>query len=82
MMNRKEYACSKANVDIAYLMKKNKIDVLAGVGSLLLRTLASPTAGGGKLKQLTKNVIIATGSAHRCCRSSQDKERIMPAPWP
>jgi len=54
----------KANVDgIAFLMKKNKIDVLTGVGSFVDRNTIKVTAADGKETSVTTDhVIIATGS--------------------
>jgi dihydrolipoamide dehydrogenase len=54
----------KANVDgIAYLMKKNKIDVHTGVGSFVDKNTIKVTAADGKETTLTTDkVIIATGS--------------------
>ena len=54
----------KANVDgIAYLMKKNKIEVLQGIGSFVDRNTISITGSDGASKNITaEKVIIATGS--------------------
>jgi dihydrolipoamide dehydrogenase len=54
----------KANVDgIAFLMKKNKIDVLKGVGSFVDKNTIKITAKDGKETTITtEKVIIATGS--------------------
>lgn len=54
----------KANVDgIAFLMKKNKIDVHNGVGSFVDKNTISVTAADGKATNITgDNIIIATGS--------------------
>lgn len=54
----------KANVDgIAFLMKKNKIDVLTGVGSFVDKNTVRVTAKDGKETTVTtEKVIIATGS--------------------
>lgn len=54
----------KSNVDgIAYLMKKNKIDVHTGVGSFVDKNTIKVTAKDGKETMLkTEKVIIATGS--------------------
>ena len=71
----------KANVDgIAYLMKKNKIDVLTGVGSFVDKNhiRVEPTAGGEAQTIESKNVIIATGSKPTVLPFiAQDKERII-----
>ncbi len=54
----------KANVDgIAFLMKKNKIDVHTGVGSFVDKNTITVTAADGKEKKITsEKIIIATGS--------------------
>ena len=54
----------KANVDgIAYLMKKNKIDVHTGVGSFVDKNTIKVTAKDGKETFITgEKIIIATGS--------------------
>ena len=54
----------KANVDgIAFLMKKNKIDVHKGVGSFVDRNTVKVVDKDGKETLITtENVIIATGS--------------------
>lgn len=54
----------KSNVDgIAFLMKKNKIDVHTGVGSFVDKNTIRITGKGGKETTITTdNVIIATGS--------------------
>ncbi|GAB3638462.1 dihydrolipoyl dehydrogenase [Hymenobacter arcticus] len=71
----------KANVEgIGYLMKKNKIDVLTGVGAFVDKNHLSITPlGGGEAQQIeTKNVIIATGSKPTVLPFiAQDKQRII-----
>jgi len=54
----------KANVDgISFLMKKNKIDVLKGVGSFVDKNTVKITSSDGKETIITtEKVIIATGS--------------------
>ena len=80
MIDRKN-GVVKANVDgIAYLMKKNKIDVLKGVGSFVDKNHISiaPTEGGEAQQIETKNVIIATGSKPTVLPFiQQDKQRII-----
>jgi dihydrolipoamide dehydrogenase len=63
MIKRKEDVV-KSNVDgIAFLMKKNKIDVLKGTGSFVDKNTISVKASDGKeTKITTEKVIIATGS--------------------
>ncbi|HEY8938490.1 MAG TPA: dihydrolipoyl dehydrogenase [Cyclobacteriaceae bacterium] len=54
----------KANVDgIAFLMKKNKIDVHTGAGSFVDKNTVKVTAKDGKETSITgEKIIIATGS--------------------
>ena len=54
----------KSNVDgIAFLMKKNKIDVHTGTGSFVDKHTVKVTASDGSVKNLTSDkIIIATGS--------------------
>lgn len=54
----------KANVDgVAFLMKKNKIDVFTGTGKVLGEGKLSVTNDDGKTEEIeTKNIVIATGS--------------------
>lgn len=63
MMAHKD-ATVKANVDgVAFLMKKNKIDVLTGTGKVLGEGKLSVTTDDGKTDEVeTKNIVIATGS--------------------
>jgi dihydrolipoamide dehydrogenase len=63
-MIKRKAGVVKANVDgIAFLMKKNKIDVHTGVGSLVDKNTIKVTSADGKETTLTvDNVIIATGS--------------------
>ncbi len=53
-----------ANVNgVAFLMKKNKIDVHTGTGKVLGQGKVEVTGGDGKASVLeTKNIVIATGS--------------------
>ncbi|GAA4348888.1 dihydrolipoyl dehydrogenase [Hymenobacter saemangeumensis] len=71
----------KANTDgIQFLMKKNKIDVLRGVGSFVDKNHISiaPTEGGEAQQIETKYTIIATGSKPTVLPFiAQDKERII-----
>jgi dihydrolipoamide dehydrogenase len=63
MIQRKEDVV-KSNVDgIAFLMKKNKIDVLKGTGSFIDKnTIQIKSSDGKATKITTEKVIIATGS--------------------
>lgn len=70
----------KQNVDgIAYLMKKNKIDVHLGLGSFIDKNTIKVTAQDGKSTELkTNKVIIATGSKPTAIPSVPvDKKRII-----
>jgi dihydrolipoamide dehydrogenase len=63
-MIKRKAGVVKANVDgIAFLMKKNKIDVHTGVGSFVDKNTVLVTAGDGKTTTITgEKIIIATGS--------------------
>ncbi|MBN8576792.1 MAG: dihydrolipoyl dehydrogenase [Cytophagales bacterium] len=63
-MIKRKAGVVKANVDgIAYLMKKNKIEVHTGVGSFVDKNTIKITSKEGKQTQITtEKVIIATGS--------------------
>jgi len=79
MINRKGEVV-KQNVDgIAYLMKKNKIDVYQGVGSFVDANRVKVSAEDGTSKEITgKHIIIATGSKPSSLPFiSLDKERVI-----
>ncbi len=63
MMEHKD-ATVKANVDgVSYLMKKNKITVLQGLGKITAPGSVSVTGDDGKVETVSaKNIVIATGS--------------------
>lgn len=63
-MIKRKAGVVKANVDgIAFLMKKNKIDVHTGVGSFVDKNTIKITPAEGKEKTITgEKIIIATGS--------------------
>jgi len=71
----------QANVEgISYLMKKNKITVVQGVGSFVDAThiRVEPTGGGEAQILESKHVIIATGSKPTVLPFiQQDKQRII-----
>jgi dihydrolipoamide dehydrogenase len=70
----------KGNVDgIAFLMKKNKIDVHTGLGSFVDKNTIKVTGKGGKETTLTtEKVIIATGSKPMALPfAAIDKKRII-----
>ncbi len=63
MIKRKAEVVKSNVVGIAYLMKKNKIEVLTGVGSFVDKNTIKITSKEGKETQITtEKVIIATGS--------------------
>ncbi len=63
MMAHKD-ATVKSNVDgVAFLMKKNKVDVLQGTGTVLGEGKISVADNDGKSSEIeAKNIVIATGS--------------------
>ena len=63
MIKRKQEVVDANTSGIAYLMKKNKIDVYTGLGSFKDKnTIAIKKANGTEQEITSKNVIIATGS--------------------
>src|SRR5688572_7553426 len=79
MINRKSGVIKSNNDGIAYLMKKNKIDVFNGLGSFVSknRIKIAPESGEGQEIE-TEKVIIATGSKPTVLPFLPvDKERII-----
>lgn len=63
MMQHKKTTIDANTSGVAYLMKKNKIDVLAGTGKILGAGKVQVTSDTGDEQVIdTKNIIIATGS--------------------
>ena len=63
MINRKGEVVQQNVEGIAYLMKKNKIDVHTGLGSFKDKNTVVVTHDSGEKKEITAdNIIIATGS--------------------
>jgi len=63
MMKRKLDVVGKLTGGVAYLMKKNKIDVVKGLGKPLDANTVEVTGEDGAKKTLkTKNILLATGS--------------------
>ena len=50
---------------VGFLMKKNKVDVIRGVGSIAAKGQVDVTADGKKTTYNCKNILIATGSRAR-----------------
>jgi dihydrolipoamide dehydrogenase len=64
MMKRKSEVVGKLTGGVAYLMKKNKIEVVKGLGKPTGPNAVEVTGEDGKKKTLTtKNILLATGSA-------------------
>jgi dihydrolipoamide dehydrogenase len=63
MIARKADVVKQTCDGINYLMKKNKVDVLHGVGSFVAKNRIQVTGADGKLSEIeSRYVIIATGS--------------------
>lgn len=79
MMKRKVEVVNANTSGIAFLMKKNKIDVYHGIGSFKDRnTIKIKKADGGEEEISTNNVIIATGSKPSALPFIKiDKKRII-----
>jgi dihydrolipoamide dehydrogenase len=65
VMERKSKIVNKHANGVAMLMKKNKVDVIAGYGKLLGRGRIEVSNAGNKRTIDAKNIIIATGSEAR-----------------
>ena len=62
MMNFKQQGIDGNVKGVEFLMKKNKIDVLRGIGKILGAGKVEVTADGKSQTVETKNIVIATGS--------------------
>jgi len=63
MMKQKDSVVGDTVKGVDYLMKKNKIDRLTGIGSIAAPGSVTVTNDKGELKTInTKNIVIATGS--------------------
>ena len=66
IIKRSRGVADKMNKGVAFLMKKNKIDVIMGNGKLVAANKLEVTAADGKKQTLeAKNIIIATGARAR-----------------
>ncbi len=79
MIGRKQEVVDQTTKGIAFLMKKNKIDELHGVGSFVDANTVKITAADGTEQTITgKNIIIATGSKPMSFPSMPlDKTRVI-----
>ena len=79
MINRKRDVIAQTCNGIKFLMDKNKIDVLTGVGSIVDKTTIKVTDKEGKETVIsTKNMILATGSKPNFFPGMEpDKKRII-----
>lgn len=63
MFERKQNVVDAITKGVSFLMSKNKIDVLSGVGSFLSATRVKVTAADGSHSEVeSKSIVIATGS--------------------
>ena len=66
IIKRSRGVADKMNKGVAFLMKKNKIDVIMGNGKLVAANKLEVTSADGKKQTLeAKNIIIATGARAR-----------------
>jgi dihydrolipoamide dehydrogenase len=79
MIKRKQDVVDQTCNGVKFLMDKNKIDVLTGVGSFVNATTIKITDNEGKSSEITaKNTIIATGSKPNFFPGMEpDKKRII-----
>jgi dihydrolipoamide dehydrogenase len=64
-MARKSKIVDKSAAGVTYLMKKNKIEVVPGVGRILAPGRVAVASARGTTTIRTKNIMIATGSVPR-----------------
>jgi dihydrolipoamide dehydrogenase len=63
MMGRKDKVVKDLTQGIAFLMKKNKVEVVKGVGRVASGTVVEVKTESGEITKLeTKNIILASGS--------------------
>lgn len=62
---RRDEIVKKMTSGVSYLMKKNKVDVLRGFGSIVGKGQIEVVADGKKTSYSCKNILIATGSRAR-----------------
>ncbi len=82
MVKRSRGVADAMSKGVQFLMKKNKIDVIAGSGKILpgkkVEVTAIPPSGGGGAILEAKHIIIATGSRSRELPSlKQDGKKII-----
>lgn len=79
MIARKNDVVKQTTAGIDYLMKKNKIDVLRGIGSFETRNILNITTIEGTVSQIeAAKVIIATGSKPSTLPGIElDKKRVI-----
>jgi dihydrolipoamide dehydrogenase len=79
MINRKNEVIAQTCAGIKFLMDKNKVNVLTGVGSFIDKnTISVKDADGAVTTITTKNIIIATGSKPNFFPGMEpDKKRII-----
>ena len=79
MIARKQAVVDQTTKGVQFLMDKNKIDVLEGVGSFVDATHVKVTKADGNEEELeAKNIVIATGSKPSTLPFiTLDKERII-----
>ncbi|MFD2168910.1 dihydrolipoyl dehydrogenase [Tumebacillus lipolyticus] len=73
VMNRKEKIINNLHKGVQSLLKKNKVDIIEGIGRVMGPSIFSPTAGAVSVERANgeaeiiapRNVIVATGSHPR-----------------
>jgi dihydrolipoamide dehydrogenase len=79
MMARKDKVVKDLTKGVAYLMRKHKVTVAEGMGTILNANTVQVTAKDGSKTQLqTKNIVIATGSVVNALPTMQyDGKRVI-----
>ncbi|HEY4327850.1 MAG TPA: dihydrolipoyl dehydrogenase [Mucilaginibacter sp.] len=79
MIKRSRVVADGMSKGVQFLMKKNKIDVVAGTGKLKSKNTVEVTAANGTKQEITAtNIILATGGRSRELPNlKQDKRKII-----
>jgi dihydrolipoamide dehydrogenase len=77
MMSRKDKIVKELTGGIAYLMKKNKVEWIAGLGRITSANSIEVTNGSEKQTVNAKNIIIATGSVPNALPGALFDEKVI-----
>ncbi len=79
MIKRSRTVADGMSKGVQFLMKKNKIDVITGIGKIKAKGVVAVTAGNGTVQEVTANhIILATGARSRELPNlPQDKRKVI-----